>query len=154
MHSSLKRSTSLTIQAAGTLVVGLSFLLFRLGVVLPVVAGILAGVATGLMRSLAIRASAAELGQARTGKDVRAAITSTPEGRISGGLLWIGVAAIAVVTKLGGDPAFFYRFLAGFLALLVAREAMAFSALSDVERAAAAPPIQGSAVSGQDKLSL
>ena len=140
MHSSLKRSTSLTIQAGGGIVVAIFIVLMRQGVVLPIMVGIVAGVVTGLMRRLAIRETAELLGRSRTSKDVRAAIASTPEGRISVGLIWIGVAAIAVITKLGGDQAFFYRFLAGFMALLVARESMAYSALRDVQRAAESVP--------------
>ncbi len=143
MHSSLKRSTSLTIQAGGGIVVAIFIVLMRQGVVLPIMVGIVAGVVTGLMRRLAIRETAELLSRSRTSKEVRAAVASTPEGRISVGLIWIGVAAIAVITKLGGDQAFFYRFLAGFMALLVARESMAFSALRDVER------LEGSGGGGQ-----
>jgi len=140
MHSSLKRARSLTIQAGGGIVVAIFIVLMRHGVVLPIMVGIVAGVVTGLMRRLAIRETAELLGRSRTSKDVRAAIASTPEGRISVGLIWIGVAAIAVITKLGGDQAFFYRFLAGFMALLVARESMAYSALRDVQQAAESAP--------------
>ncbi len=89
MHSSLKRSTSLAVQAGGGIVVAIFIVLMRQGAVLPVMVGIVAGVVTGLMRRLAIRETAELLGRSRTSKDVRAAIAWTPEGRISVRLFWI-----------------------------------------------------------------
>jgi hypothetical protein len=140
MQTRLKRSTNLILQICGILIVLFFFMMLRLGVVIPVLVGAVAGALSGLMQREAIRASAAQLVKAATYAQVRAAFNSTPEGRIAKGLIWIGAAAIAVITKLGGDQAFFYRFLAGFVASLIVREALSRKAFVDLERAPANDP--------------
>jgi hypothetical protein len=133
MQTRLKRSTNLILQICGALIVLFFFMMLRLGIVVPVIVGAVAGALSGLMQREAIRAAAGLLVEAVTYAQVRAALNSTPEGRIAKGLIWIGAAAIAVITKLGGDQAFFYRFLAGFVASLIVREALSRKALVNLE---------------------
>ena len=137
MHKSLSVRTNrllIVLWAAGVL----AFALFTRGTIaLPVVIGAACGVVAGLLQRTALRSNASAFAETATALDVRHILTSSRSGKTAISVGWICALVLLVIAILfRQNSQIAASWFAGYLAFMLFRDAIAYSALRYVLAAA------------------
>ena len=138
MHSSVQRTTNARLLLAWTAGSILLLGLFPSAAFLPEIVGACFGLLVGSIQAKTLRSNSLAFARATTAMEVRSAFTATRIGKLAVGLQWLGVAAVAIVSFVRSRDLVFVGFIASYLAFMLAREAVSFSALRFVNDTAEA----------------
>jgi hypothetical protein len=138
MHKSLTRKANRTLIAIYSSGVAVLMLVTGSVIFLACLVGAAFGVVAGVLQRRVLQTHAAEFIQTTTAMDVRRVMTSSRAGTAAISLTWISGATLLILALAFGQLTLAWlSWFAGFLAFMLVRDAVAYTALP---AAAHAPP--------------
>lgn len=139
VHRTLRRSTNLVLIVIWTIVAAALFLMYPEDAGVPMVAGAVIGLVTGLCQGLALASNPVAFFQAASAVDVRRQLTSSWFGKLSIAVLWLGAAVIGWLVWNLSRGYLLGTFAAGYVALMLVRELSTFPFLCRIESVNSSP---------------